>query len=985
MNNLDVILNKALMLGSSMALDCHNSDVIEKQLIIISNTILDLHHIKGELAPTLKKLDEEIARIDAIRLTKGVVGVGLILLGQNGSDDDNILSQIASEIALEIGHDFLDEAIHDENHLREVRKIFWDLVQTIDIFIQQGTWLKEISSQCFLISDSIFDTEIQKHSQNLPSLAAQISKLSFSIRLDFSFSQPELMQDKAATAMLALERLIKIKDKLNSLSSSIDNTKKFLVSHHTINSLFLVFGAAITRIVFNNKNEIIIYIENQQYRLLDIIKECEEYEHKIINIIAPAKFLQNFIDTCLSDAGFLHILTQVQSKISIDQLHEKVSAVLITAEKRLNFDSLPVMQQNLHRMSQVQVQLRNVYRQLDIVTKKINKQANNPLNIDVIKALIGVLGKSITALGLDENGVIILYNNSQYESVKSIINKCINLKQIIEKPILQLAYLVSFGKECTQHPGLITALEEIHSNKSISDIKNDVKTKSRIIKNSLSFGNQGVMLCQLEQIKIVQKDLISINKNFQNIINTIEKGKITYIKSTTLESLLLLFGSICAVEFSPKDELFIDFNSQNEKVLDILSFCQKLQPKIETLIQEGEGKIKEAQECLKNPLLMKQCQRQQRRKSVQITTAIVASILILISPGVWFGWKRFSQEQVRWNAQTLMSSIGDVTQAKDINEIRLMRDKIKQAIASVEIIPNSFASAYLAAHQDISKFRVQLDPVEKRLQIEEDTAAKFESTKQLAMDAAILVQNPPHPATVWNEASNKWQEAITILESIPEDSFVSVDAKTKIEQYRNNYAVISARLSSEIQASDSIENAKKLSWEAVKITQNPPHSSTTWKQASNKLEQAIKLLGTMPKNSPLYAQEQQRLQEYKANYTTINKRLIIEDNAVLKFKQAQKLAKQVERIAQNTPYTLAGLQDALAKIKQATNVLSSIPSGTTVSVQASEVVQIYSRNYNTIYNRFQAINTCSSPQSSDCFDANYSFYLESIDSSLSSL
>lgn len=984
MNNLDAIFNKVLMLGSSIALDCHNPDVIEKQLIIISNTIIDLHYIKGELEPTLKKLDEEIARINAIRLTKGVVGVGLILLGQNGSDD-NILSQIGSEIALEIGHDFLDEAIHDENHLRQVRKIFGDLMQTIDIFIQQGTWLKEISSKCFLISDSIFDTEIQKPSQNLTSLAAQISKLSFSIRLDFSFTQPELMKEKAASAMLALERLIKIKDQLNNLSFSIEKTKSFEVSHQTIKSLFLIFRSAITRIGFNNKNEIIVNIENQQHRLLDVIKQCEEYEHKIRNLIGSAQFIQKFIDTCLNDTDFFNILAQVEPKISIDQLYEKVSAVIQTAERRLNFDSLPVMQQNLHRMSQVQVQLRNVYRQIDLVTRKINKQAVNPLNLDVIKALFGIFGKSITALGLDENGVIILYNNSQYESVTSVLDKCINLKQILEKPTLQLTYLLSFGKECTQHTRLITALEEIHSNKTISDIKNDVKTKSRTIKTSLNFGNKGVMLCQLEQIKTVQKDFILINKNFKNIINTIEKGKITYIKSTTLESFLFLFGSICAVEFGAKDELFIDFNNKGEKVLDILNFSQKIQPSIESLIQEAELKIKEAQECLKNPILMKQRQQQQRRKSVQIKTAIVASILILISPGVWFGWKRFFQEQIRWDTQTLMSTIGDVKQAQDINEIRLMRDKIKQAIALLERIPNSFASAYAAAQQDISKFRVQLDTVEKRLQIEEDAAAKFESTKKLAIDASLLVQNPPHSATVWNEASNKWQEAISILESLPEDSFVTVEAKTKLEQYRNNHAVISARLSHEIQASESLENAKKLSWEAVKITQKPPHSSTTWKQARDKLEQAIKLLERIPINSPLYAQEQQRLKEYKVNYTTINQRLTIEENAVSKFKQAQNLAKQVETIAQNTPYTLAGLQDALAKIKQATNLLNSIPSGTTVSAQASEVVQIYSRNYNTIYNRFQAISTCSSPQSSDCFDANYSFYLESTDSSLSSL
>ncbi|MBS3030823.1 MAG: hypothetical protein HCA25_27540 [Dolichospermum sp. DET50] len=384
--------------------------------------------------------------------------------------------------------------------------------------------------------------------------------------------------------------------------------------------------------------------------------------------------------------------------------------------------------------------------------------------------------------------------------------------------------------------------EEVNSNKTIKDIKNDIKTKSRTIKTTFNFANKTVMLHQLEQIQNVQKDLILISKNVNNIINTVEIGKITYIKSTTLENILALFGSISALEFSQKNELFIDFNNKSEKVLDILKFCQQLKPKIESLIQEGEVKIKEAQECLKNPALMKQRHHQQRRKHIQIKTAITASILILITPGVWFGWKRFSQEQLRWNVETLMSTISDVKQAQDINEIRLMRDKIKQAIVSLERIPNSFASAYPAAQQDISKFRVQLDTVEKRLQIEEDAATKFESTKQLAIEASILVQNPPLPAAVWNEASTKWQEAISILESIPEDSFVAVEAKTKLEQYRNNYAVVSARSSDEIQVSDSIKNAKKLSWEAVKITQKPPHSNTTWKQGRDKLEQAINLL-----------------------------------------------------------------------------------------------------------------------------------------------
>ncbi|MDH6059384.1 hypothetical protein NWP17_02845 [Chrysosporum bergii ANA360D] len=49
MNNLDAILDQALKLGSLMSLDFHSPDGLEKQLILISETILDLHHMKGEL------------------------------------------------------------------------------------------------------------------------------------------------------------------------------------------------------------------------------------------------------------------------------------------------------------------------------------------------------------------------------------------------------------------------------------------------------------------------------------------------------------------------------------------------------------------------------------------------------------------------------------------------------------------------------------------------------------------------------------------------------------------------------------------------------------------------------------------------------------------------------------------------------------------------------------------------------------------------
>ncbi|MFH7028424.1 MAG: hypothetical protein ACHBN1_24300 [Heteroscytonema crispum UTEX LB 1556] len=62
------------------------------------------------------------------------------------------------------------------------------------------------------------------------------------------------------------------------------------------------------------------------------------------------------------------------------------------------------------------------------------------------------------------------------------------------------------------------------------------------------------------------------------------------------------------------------------------------------------------------------------------------------------------------------------------------------------------------------------------------------------MEAAVIVQNPPHPQTVWQQAQVKWQQAINLLEAIPESTFASQHAKDKLSTYKTNYAAITTRL-----------------------------------------------------------------------------------------------------------------------------------------------------------------------------------------------
>ncbi len=74
------------------------------------------------------------------------------------------------------------------------------------------------------------------------------------------------------------------------------------------------------------------------------------------------------------------------------------------------------------------------------------------------------------------------------------------------------------------------------------------------------------------------------------------------------------------------------------------------------------------------------------------------------------------------------------------------------------------------------------------------TGENLKAAEKLAMEAAVLVQKPPHPAQVWLQAQQKWQQAIALLEAIPASDVQFAAAQKKLATYRSNYAAISKRV-----------------------------------------------------------------------------------------------------------------------------------------------------------------------------------------------
>lgn len=110
--------------------------------------------------------------------------------------------------------------------------------------------------------------------------------------------------------------------------------------------------------------------------------------------------------------------------------------------------------------------------------------------------------------------------------------------------------------------------------------------------------------------------------------------------------------------------------------------------------------------------------------------------------------------------------------------------------AGIAIIPNFPGFGYQQARDDLLKLRPSLVLVGQNLQAAENLA----TAQKLAMEAAVLVQKPPHPIEVWHQSHSKWQQAIVLLEAIESRTPVYNSAQNKLSNYRANHAIINQRL-----------------------------------------------------------------------------------------------------------------------------------------------------------------------------------------------
>lgn len=369
----------------------------------------------------------------------------------------------------------------------------------------------------------------------------------------------------------------------------------------------------------------------------------------------------------------------------------------------------------------------------------------------------------------------------------------------------------------------IQLVNQINSDINHLSLTANLQVISDSLKMNLDFSNSNILERQIQKIINYQNELLQLQQKLNYIFNTIKNSR-------SLLNILLgvsaFYGkSGFALEWLDDDhELIISSDGKFQELSDILNDCDIFQEQIATLIIQCDTLMEQAEQALKNieeessneAIISQQVEIIPKFSTQKIVRSalIIASSLLILGFG---GWKIKEQSlqlqqfnpSLTQEGSAFVPDVGAaIANLKSAQKLGIeasslvqnpphplkvwqqAQNKWYQAIILLDSIPNQ-TSVYDQAKNKLVYYRINYNAINQKVLIENKALANLESAQKLAIEANLLVQNSPHSLLIRQQAQEKWQQAIILLEAIPQSTFVSIQAKETLPIYKTNYAALS--------------------------------------------------------------------------------------------------------------------------------------------------------------------------------------------------
>lgn len=416
--------------------------------------------------------------------------------------------------------------------------------------------------------------------------------------------------------------------------------------------------------------------------------------------------------------------------------------------------------------------------------------------------------------------------------------------------------LKDLAEEILNYSQLLINLQSERKSKSLPE---EVRQIDEALRIHLDFDEEQTLRQQVQQIKASQEQLRQVHPKLDSILQNFESDVEIFERIKAFSS---YFGeSVFAIEWLDEEQgLILSSKGQTTTATIIFNECVSLKERANALIDRANSLRGQAEQSLKHLEKERRHKEQKKpsRKQSERSTQTGESLNPID--------RSISSEQRRGGRSGWILILSTLI----LGALGFIGWKTTFQISpSQQTIANSGIPLNVGEQKPNSEPSPTLTPAPQP----DPTATNLAAAQKLAMEAAVMTQNPPHPLENWQQVQGKWEESIKLLEAIPDSSPVATQAQEKLTVYRTNYQAISNRIVTEQKAATNLESAQKLGWEAAVMVKNPPHPKEVWQNAQSKLQQAINLLTSIPQGTFVEAKAKEKLADYQNNYTLISNRI----------------------------------------------------------------------------------------------------------------
>lgn len=538
----------------------------------------------------------------------------------------------------------------------------------------------------------------------------------------------------------------------------------------------------------------------------------------------------------------------------------------------------------ISRLTKIQQQLSNIYEELqeELDNEKFNKGVLGAIPWLGTVASIFIPGGFLIDAAISAGSGLLANKLGDpdkehtliewVEIFEDLINWVDSLKELAENLLVDSGFFAALETE-RKHPILSEKFRQIDENLSIN----------------LEFGDEPTLKQQLQQIKKAQQDLKEIQPQIDKILKVYQNSE---NRVELIKGLLIFFGdTVFAIDWIDDEEgLIISFGEQGvPKVSEVtvIGECFSIKEKANSLVLQANNLRGQAEQSIRHleeerrrleaeekrrieeehRRLEAEEQRQRETTPIKIQNEQIKPLVKPI---------RFPIKALLAASTVAALGYAGWTSGIATPQIQQLLNNLQLSQNTDELKPNY--QLQTSANLETTKkpnpeqeTSVNLEAIQKP-NPEQEAATNLETAQKLAMEAAVMTQNSPHPLEIWQKSQAKWQEAVNVLEAIPENLAISAKAKEKLANYRINFTAISNRIITEEKASTNLETAQKLAMEASVMMQNSSQSAEIWQQAKAKLQEAISLLEAIPNNTFVSAQVKNNLLIYRTNYAVVSQK-----------------------------------------------------------------------------------------------------------------